>query len=69
MTGSPFCGDGCHCSVTGVEAMVAHVAALMSDMGADFVVTDSCIVAIEEGGSSLFSTTKSCPLPLPSHSI
>ena len=53
MAGTPFYGDGCHCSDAGIEAMATHVAALMAEMSADFVVTDSCIVAIGADGSSM----------------
>ena len=52
MPGSPCYGDGCHCSEAGIEAMATHVGALMAEIGADFLMTDSCIVAIRADGSS-----------------
>ena len=51
--GHPYNGDGCHCSFTGFDAMVPHVADLLTELDADFVMTDSCICAIGEDGSSV----------------
>ena len=51
MEGHAFNGDGCHCSVAGIEELVPHVASLLTAFDADFLVTESCICAIESNGN------------------